>query len=141
MDIAIPCNNASVNSIGLMWWFLAREMLQLRGTIDRRVPWEIMPDLYFYRDPEDVEREEEEAAKAATAEAPVATGYEQWDQAGATAAPEEAIPVTADWEAQQAAAAIVPQGVAFSAAPQQVAPAAEQWGGAATTGDWHAGGF
>ena len=37
-----------------MWWMLAREVLRLRGTISREVPWEVMPDLYFYRDPEEV---------------------------------------------------------------------------------------
>ena len=39
-----------------MWWMLAREVLRLRGTISREVPWEVMPDLYFYRDPEEVHR-------------------------------------------------------------------------------------
>ena len=24
IDVAVPCNNKSPNSIGLMWWFLAR---------------------------------------------------------------------------------------------------------------------
>jgi len=42
-----------------MWWMLAREVLRLRGTISREVPWDVMPDLYFYRDPEEAEREEE----------------------------------------------------------------------------------
>ena len=42
------------NSLGLMWWFLCREVLRLRGTISRELPWEIMPDLFFYRDPEEV---------------------------------------------------------------------------------------
>ena len=43
-----------MHSIGLMWWMLAREVLRLRGTISREVPWEVMVDLYFYRDPEEV---------------------------------------------------------------------------------------
>lgn len=74
IDIAIPCNNHVCNnymlnygsltllplplqgkySLGLMWWFLCREVLRLRGSISRELPWEIMPDLFFYRDPEEV---------------------------------------------------------------------------------------
>ena len=37
-----------------MWWMLTREVLRMRGTISREHPWEVMPDLYFYRDPEEV---------------------------------------------------------------------------------------
>ena len=37
-----------------MWWFLAREVLRLRGTISRDIPWDVMPDLFFYREPEEV---------------------------------------------------------------------------------------
>jgi len=64
VDIAIPCNNKGVQSIGLMWWLLAREVLRLRGKIvieknlfvldDKK----IMPDLYFYRDPEEQKKDE-----------------------------------------------------------------------------------
>jgi len=32
---------------------LAREILRMRGTIARSVPWEIKVDLFFYRDPEE----------------------------------------------------------------------------------------
>ena len=28
------------------------------------MPWEVMPDLFFYRDPEDAEKEEQERQKA-----------------------------------------------------------------------------
>jgi len=37
-----------------MWWLLCREVLRLRGTISRELSWEVMPDLFFYRDPEEV---------------------------------------------------------------------------------------
>jgi len=65
IDIAIPCNNKSVHSIGLMWWMLTREVLRLRGAVSREVPWEIMPDLFFYRDPEETEKEEQVAGDVA----------------------------------------------------------------------------
>lgn len=61
VDIAIPCNTKSTHSIGLMWWLLAREVLRLRGQLARDQPWEIMVDLFFYRDPEDAEKEEQAA--------------------------------------------------------------------------------
>lgn len=62
IDIAIPCNNRAPQSIGLMIWFLAREVLRLRGTQPRGEPWEVMPDLFFFRDHEEAAKEEPTAA-------------------------------------------------------------------------------
>ena len=56
--------------MGLMWWWVQTwEVLCMCGIISWEHPWEVMPDLCFYRGPEEFEKEEQVAAeKAATKE-------------------------------------------------------------------------
>jgi len=136
VDVAIPCNNKGAYSIGLMWWMLAREVLRMRGTISRMHPWEVMPDLYFYRDPEDAEKEEQERL-ARAAEEPQPSYPAEWG--GGAAPPEQGIaPVTdwsestpagvMEWGSENVAPAVPVQPGAFGSA----APEVTEWGAETT---------
>jgi len=137
VDCAIPCNNKGIQAIGTMWWMLSREVLRLRGIISRspKTPWEVMPDLYFYRDPEEIEKEEQAQAVQALEGKPEEVDWNQaaapqiqsdWNQEAGTdwsAEPAAAGAVTADWGAEAAAPAVAAE---WAAEP------------VATTTDWSA---
>ncbi|KXJ20469.1 40S ribosomal protein SA [Exaiptasia diaphana] len=140
VDVAIPCNNKGVHSIGLMFWLLAREVLRMRGSISRQLPWEIMPDLYFYRDPEEAEKEEQAAAMAHQHEEQYTGGGESWGGAAVTAGvlPDQPAAPEVDW----ASGGITDWGAETSAptAPQPfVAPTSGgDWDKVTPSGDWGA---
>ena len=85
VDVAIPTNNKTRHSIGLIWWLLAREVLRLRGTIPRtKDGWNVMVDMFFYRDPEEVEKQQQEEAQAKLAaqqgaEVDAPAGQSEWE--------------------------------------------------------------
>jgi small subunit ribosomal protein SAe len=126
IDIAIPCNNKATHPIGLMWWMLTREVLRLRGSISREVPWDIMVDLFFYRDPNEEQTKEEEVTEVVKQQK---DEYQPADWAvtdvvgGVTAE-------VSDWAADSAP-------VAAPAAVQPGYTAAKDWS-ATDAGDWAA---
>jgi len=66
VDVAIPCNNKGIRSIGMMWWLLAREVLLLRNApgLVRGQPWDVMVDLFFFREPEEQDKDEHAGEEA-----------------------------------------------------------------------------
>ncbi|KAN0064573.1 structural constituent of ribosome [Thecaphora frezii] len=102
VDVAIPGNVRGRHSVGLLWWLLCRTVLRLKGQ-----DLTVMPDMFFYRDPEEIEREAQESAAAAAAakegDATVeAAGDVNADVPLAVAANLAAEGATVDWSAEGA---------------------------------------
>lgn len=116
-------------------------MLRLRGTIPREIKWDIVVDLFFYREPEEAEKEEQAAKELPVAKPEIvahepvdldwnATEPQTWNDT-VPVAPVAAAPFasTDDWSQQ------VQDELAATAAAAAVAqPAQPNWGG---TGDWY----
>lgn len=146
VDIAVPCNNKAAHSIGLMWWLLAREVLRIQGKLGREKPWNIMVDLFFYRDPEEIEKEEQQALteKAAPPREAGSNYAEQWVAESTNVYVED----VKDWAAEPiadsfksgsqwtgAAAGARATGTEWEPSAQPAAGNEQQWGGAQGTAD------
>lgn len=97
VDCVIPGNNKGRLSVGLLYWLLAREVLRLRGTISRNT-WDVPVDLFFYRDPEELEKMEEAAYEQTT------SAWNKEQQPAVEPVFEAAAPAQETWDAPAAPA-------------------------------------
>merc|ERR1712046_503075 len=49
VDVAIPCNNKSTQSISMIFWLLAREVMILNGQLRKDEEWDVKVDLFYYK--------------------------------------------------------------------------------------------
>ena len=63
VDLAIPCNNNSTESISMVFWMLAREVLALRGQLENPEEWEVMVDLFYHKNLTEKTAAQEETAE------------------------------------------------------------------------------
>jgi len=119
VDVAIPANNKGRHSIGLMYWLLAREIRRMRGHLHRESAWEVSVDLFFYRDPEEIERQQQEQAERNADQAQQMLGYGDIDEAPKKEEDQWAQP-------QQTAGGGADEWGNPAAAPAQQAPAVDQ---------------
>lgn len=106
----------------MVFFFL--QVLRLRGIIPRETKWDVVVDLFFYREPEEAEKEEQAAKEAVAVKPEVVQQHEPQDLEWSTLD-------TQDWATTEPAQPAAP--VAGAPAPAAGAPFQ-----AASTDDWAA---
>jgi len=97
IDIVIPCNTEAPLSVALMYWMLAREVLRLQGKINRDKEWDVMVDMFIYRDEKEADKTDE-SSKTGGSQAWAQTDL-TWDASEATPS---AAPYTGDnWTGEE----------------------------------------
>jgi len=112
VDVAIPCNNKGKFSLGFMYWLLCREVLYLKNIIPRGTQWEVMPDLFFFRDTQEEEAKEDATAGQAFDQSAAAApqGGEGWANTAESQSWEQSANQTDSWNANA-----VPSGESWDA--------------------------
>ncbi|XAR53256.1 hypothetical protein NMG60_11021730 [Bertholletia excelsa] len=133
VDIGIPANNKGKHSIGCLFWLLARMVLQMRNTIPQGHKWDVMVDLFFYREPEEAKEQEEEQGPAAAADygdfGTAAQSVDQWGgqitdaqwPVDAVAPPIPAVPA-AGWAPEAGPVSVAGEGWDAAVAPPMPVP-------------------
>ena len=124
---------------------LCREVLRLRGTIDRGT-WSVLPDLFFYRDPDQVEADNAEKAAAAVAGNAAVEGTvegavpSEWDATNAAEPAQFAAEPTGQGESSTRTRPINsrPCRVLITFLSLSLATTALDWSADNTAGDWSA---
>jgi len=99
VDVVVPGNNRGRQSIGLLWWLLAREVLRLRRQLSRQSQWDIMVDMFIYRDPDEQEKDEQSSEQKSDEAA-----TEEWNEEDLPAPIKEWGAHDSSWDASAAAA-------------------------------------
>merc|ERR1712146_432529 len=103
VDVAIPVNTKGFESIGLIFWMLAREVLRLRGKIERGLPWlgedgkEVSVYLFFFKKEKDAEKEQEPQQIAAS-QTPFQQQQEQVPISEINEAPKPSSDESSNWD-------------------------------------------
>ncbi len=123
VDLVIPCNNKSRESIALLYWLLAREVNRMRGRLARNAAWEVMVDLFMHREIEDAEKHNAEAKKQDAAAAAELDGGDAAPDTFENSADLQAAPAqdgkVAEWSAAQGTAAPAAGGQSWHGQSQQ----------------------
>jgi len=63
VDVVIPANTNTTESIGLLFWLLAREVKYLKGELSRKQPWDVMIDLFFWTESKKQQQQKQRTAR------------------------------------------------------------------------------